>query len=132
MVNYYYEENIGFNKNISKLIDELKQVIDDVCKQDTYLAVSGINLSLLDEKHDWKNFTKHLMRTRNDTFCIPASGGLFYRSHYKCVKTPYLEVGGINGSFSVSIRRITGLPHITVEILQDRLEKVAGKYYSNY
>ena len=132
MVNIYYDQNIGFNKNIRKVIDEFKQIVDEICKQDTYLAISGINLSELDEKHDWKNFTENLMRTRDDTYIMSFTEGMYYRSHHKCVMTPYLEVGGINGDFSVSIRRITELPEDVVEILHERLEGVAKKYFSNH
>ena len=131
MVNYYYENNKGvLDKYAEEILDELRVVIEKIVGFKIYVKFSyrpqppphhtGFN-KIIEKEIRTNCYTAEDV----DMFCASNSFMTQYGDYQRKI---HLEVGGINGNDTISIRKLTDYESEFIDNLTSETDKVVMKY----
>ena len=126
MVNYYYKnENNCLKDNLGEIIVEMRKVIEEVVGYKIYLELSGS--SILTQSVWMCCHAQSLLEPGIGIF--EEEGGLWtcYGDYHKKV---HLQLGGINGRDTLSIRKMTLIEGEKHQEIVDRCDEIYLKYKS--
>tara|TARA_Y100001963_G_scaffold49823_1_gene69845 strand:+ start:859 stop:1260 length:402 start_codon:yes stop_codon:yes gene_type:complete len=130
MVNYTYKNNKGvLDKYADVILDELRVVIEKIVGFKIYVKISYT------PKSEHIAFNK-IIEKEAESYCYTAddvdmfldSWGGFTTTAGDFMKKIHLEVGGINGNDTISIRKLTGYSSEFIDNLTSETDKVVIKY----
>ena len=130
MVHYWFNNKNGvIDKYADVIIDELRQMLESIVKHKIYvkLGIVPTNESLAFKKIllNEMSGTKTLIAPDVSLFCL---GGRFMTQYGDFQQKIHLEIGGINGDNTISIRKMTYLDEATHGEIVGKSDTILLKY----